>query len=133
MSTIERDVVTRAQLGELVQEREAELAELRARLAEWEEVYDGTSKRGATFSTISGREVKPLYTALDRVGADEEALGMPGSYPFTRGPYTTMYRTRLWTKRQFAGFATAEETNARYKYLLDQGQTGLSVASTSRP
>jgi len=55
-------------------------------------------------------------------------LGFPGSYPFTRGPYTTMYRTRLWTQRQFAGFASAEETNERYKYLLDHGQTGLSVA-----
>ncbi len=57
-----------------------------------------------------------------------DALGFPGEFPFTRGPYTTMYRTRLWTMRQFAGFATAEETNERYKYLLANGQTGLSVA-----
>jgi methylmalonyl-CoA mutase N-terminal domain/subunit len=130
MSTIERDVVKRADLDELVREREAELAELKARLAEWEESYDEMPKRDALFTTISGREVKPLYTELDRdaAGTDEDALGMPGSFPFTRGPYTTMYRTRLWTQRQFAGFATAEETNERYKYLLDHGQTGLSVA-----
>jgi methylmalonyl-CoA mutase N-terminal domain/subunit len=128
MSTIERDVVKRADLDALVKEREAELAELKARIAEWEESYDETPKREALFTTISGREVKPLYTELDRDGAEDDALGFPGSYPFTRGPYTTMYRTRLWTKRQFAGFASAEETNERYKYLLEHGQTGLSVA-----
>ena len=77
---------------------------------------------------MSGREVRPLYTELDRSTTEPDALGFPGSFPFTRGPYTTMYRTRLWTKRQFAGFATAEETNERYKYLLAHGQTGLSVA-----
>ncbi len=127
MSTIERDVLSHSELDALVREREAELEELKARLAEWQETYDAASKRDALFTTISGREVKPLYTALDRSG-DEDALGLPGSYPFTRGPYATMYRTRLWTQRQFAGFASAEETNARYKYLLDHGQTGLSVA-----
>jgi len=127
MSTIEREVLSRAELRDLVEEREAELEQLRARLAEWEEAYEAAPKRDALFTTVSGREVKPLYTALDRPGV-EDGLGFPGSYPFTRGPYTTMYRTRLWTKRQFAGFATAEETNQRYKYLLDHGQTGLSVA-----
>jgi methylmalonyl-CoA mutase, N-terminal domain len=74
--------------------------------------------------------VAPLYTPAD-LGTDWDPaakLGLPGEYPFTRGPYTTMYRTRLWTKRQFSGFGTAIETNQRYKYLLDQGQTGLSVA-----
>jgi methylmalonyl-CoA mutase N-terminal domain/subunit len=73
--------------------------------------------------------VAPLYTPADLAGWDYlERLGLPGEYPFTRGPYTSMYRTRLWTKRQFAGFGTADETNRRYKYLLEHGQTGLSVA-----
>ncbi|MGB1842292.1 MAG: methylmalonyl-CoA mutase family protein, partial [Longimicrobiales bacterium] len=103
------------------------MAELKARLAEWEESYDALSKRDVLFSTVSGREVRPLYTSLDHA-ADDASVGYPGMYPFTRGPYTTMYRTRLWTMRQFAGFATAEETNERYKYLLAHGQTGLSVA-----
>lgn len=129
MSTIEKDVLGRSELDALVREREDELVELKARLAEWEESYDEAPKRDALFTTISGREVKALYTKADRADIDEdEALGLPGSYPFTRGPYATMYRTRLWTQRQFAGFATAEETNERYKYLLDHGQTGLSVA-----
>jgi methylmalonyl-CoA mutase N-terminal domain/subunit len=129
MSTIEKDVLNRSDLEGLVEARDREIAELRARLAEWEESYDDTPKRDELFSTISGREVQPLYTELDRAGSrGAEALGLPGEYPFTRGPYTTMYRTRLWTMRQFAGFATAEETNARYKYLLEHGQTGLSVA-----
>ena len=129
MSTIERDVLTRAELKESLEERDQEIAELKARLAAWEESYDETPKRDELFTTISGHEVRPLYTELDRIGADDsEALGLPGSYPFTRGPYGTMYRTRLWTMRQFAGFATAEETNERYHYLLEHGQTGLSVA-----
>lgn len=129
MSTIERELESRSELERTLRERERELADLKARLAEWEETFESTPQRDALFTTISGREVKPLYTALDRTEAnDEDDLGMPGSFPFTRGPYATMYRTRLWTMRQFAGFATAEETNERYKYLLDHGQTGLSVA-----
>jgi methylmalonyl-CoA mutase N-terminal domain/subunit len=130
MSTIERDVTGPDELAELVRRREEELAELRARLAAWEAAFEGTSERDHPFTTISGREVRPLYTPLDRIGAQgyEEAIGFPGEFPYTRGPYTTMYRTRLWTMRQFAGFATAEETNERYKYLLEHGQTGLSVA-----
>jgi methylmalonyl-CoA mutase, N-terminal domain len=129
MSTIEKDVLTKSELDALVREREEELAELKARLEEWEEEYDATPTRDASFTTVSGRDVKPLYTALDRLAADDvRGLGVPGFYPFTRGPYASMYRTRLWTMRQFAGFATAQDTNLRYKYLLDQGQTGLSVA-----
>jgi methylmalonyl-CoA mutase N-terminal domain/subunit len=129
MSTIEREVLSRSELDALVREREAELAEMKARLDEWQAAYEATPKRDSTFTTISGREVEPLYTQLDRDDDDEvDGVGLPGFYPFTRGPYTTMYRTRLWTMRQFAGFATAEETNERYKYLLDHGQTGLSVA-----
>src|SRR5437588_3261959 len=74
--------------------------------------------------TESGIEVKPVYTAAD---APRE-LEPPGEFPFTRGPYSDMYRGRAWTIRQYAGFASAEESNARYRYLLDHGQTGLSVA-----
>src|SRR5881394_4048811 len=83
-------------------------------------------QRDALFTTISGEEVKPLYTATDL--PDPEAIGLPGEYPFTRGIYETVYRGRLWTMRQFAGFGTAEETNERFRYLLDHGQTGLSTA-----
>jgi methylmalonyl-CoA mutase N-terminal domain/subunit len=129
MSTIERDLPRPTDLEALVRAKEEELAELRALLRAWEARYEATPRRDALFTTVSGREVKPLHTPLDRWESGfEEAVGFPGEYPFTRGPYTTMYRTRLWTMRQFAGFATAEETNERYKYLLDHGQTGLSVA-----
>src|SRR4051794_2103429 len=82
--------------------------------------------RDALFTTISGEEIKPLYTAEDL--PDPDAIGQPGQFPYTRGVYETMYRGRLWTMRQFAGFGTAEETNARFRYLLDHGQTGLSTA-----
>jgi methylmalonyl-CoA mutase N-terminal domain/subunit len=75
--------------------------------------------------TDSGIEVKPVYTG-DDVGGLE--LELPGEFPFTRGPYRDMYRGRPWTIRQYAGFASAEETNARFRYLLAHGQTGLSVA-----
>ncbi len=112
-------------------DKDEEIRKLRAELAEWEESWDRISKREDTlFTSISGREVQPLYSPgdLEDGPAYLDALGFPGEFPFTRGPYTTMYRTRLWTMRQFAGFATAEETNQRYKYLLANGQTGLSVA-----
>jgi methylmalonyl-CoA mutase, N-terminal domain len=82
-------------------------------------------------STDSGVEVKPLYEAADLADAGFDAgrdLGDPGNYPFTRGPYPSMYRGRLWTMRQYAGMASADETNARFRFLLEQGQTGLSVA-----
>jgi methylmalonyl-CoA mutase N-terminal domain/subunit len=85
-------------------------------------------EREAEFSTISGAEIKPLYTEADLDGEAGEKIGEPGSYPFTRGPYPSMYRGRLWTMRQFAGFGTVEETNERFHYLLDHGQTGLSTA-----
>ena len=85
-------------------------------------------EREAEFSTISGQEIKPLYTEDDLGPEAAEAIGEPGSYPFTRGPYPSMYRGRLWTMRQFAGFGTVEETNERFHYLLDHGQTGLSTA-----
>ncbi|MBW1982069.1 MAG: methylmalonyl-CoA mutase family protein [Deltaproteobacteria bacterium] len=86
-------------------------------------------ERKAVFTTISGMEVDRLYTPVDIADLDYQAkLGFPGEYPFTRGVQPTMYRGRLWTMRQYAGFGTARETNARYRYLLEQGQTGLSVA-----
>jgi methylmalonyl-CoA mutase, N-terminal domain len=83
-------------------------------------------QREALFTTLSGERVEPLYTAADL--PDEEQIGLPGEFPFTRGVYPSMYRGRLWTMRQFAGFGTAEETNERFRYLLDHGQTGLSTA-----
>ncbi|HWT90144.1 MAG TPA: methylmalonyl-CoA mutase family protein [Solirubrobacterales bacterium] len=89
---------------------------------------DKRLEREAEFSTISGHEIKPLYTEADADGDVEEKIGEPGAYPFTRGPYPSMYRGRLWTMRQFAGFGTVEETNERFHYLLGQGQTGLSTA-----
>jgi methylmalonyl-CoA mutase, N-terminal domain len=109
--------------------KEAELAELRARLARWEEVRSG-SGAGCSFTTISGGKSGPSTPRWTGPNAEDylDGIGLPGEYPFTRGPYGTMYRTRLWTMRQFAGFATAEETNERYHYLLRNGQTGLSVA-----
>ncbi|MEP6475673.1 MAG: methylmalonyl-CoA mutase family protein [Actinomycetota bacterium] len=80
-------------------------------------------------ATLSGEPLRPVYGPQDLAGWDpEEKLGDPGAFPFTRGVYPTMYRGRLWTMRQFAGFGTAEETNARYRFLLQQGQGGLSVA-----
>src|SRR5436189_6267745 len=75
--------------------------------------------------TDSGIEVKPVYTAEDLGDAEVE---LPGEFPFTRGPYPDMYRGRPWTIRQYAGFASAEETNERFRYLLERGQTGLSIA-----
>src|SRR5919109_4917657 len=92
----------------------------RRRAHEWlEEVYRRRPERDALFETISGQEVRPLYTAEDREGSDPERdLGYPGEYPYTRGPYPSMYRGRLWTMRQFAGYGTAEETNRRFRYLL---------------
>jgi methylmalonyl-CoA mutase, N-terminal domain len=91
------------------------------------ERFERTPERDALFSTLSGEPVAPLYTPED-VGAFGERIGFPGEFPFTRGVYPSMYRGRLWTMRQFAGFGTAEETNKRFRYLLDHGQTGLSTA-----
>lgn len=102
-------------------------------LKKWVKAYQNESKLGGrdekTFTSISGRVIKALYTPLDlRIFDYLRDLGFPGQYPFTRGIHPTMYRGRLWTMRQFSGFGTAEDTNRRYKYLLSQGQTGLSVA-----
>src|SRR6478672_2311984 len=93
------------------------------------ELYDAKPERqDELFTTISGLDNEPLYTP-DNVEIDyDRDLGYPGVYPFTRGVYPSMYRGKLWTMRQFAGFGTAEETNERFRYLLDHGQTGLSTA-----
>jgi methylmalonyl-CoA mutase N-terminal domain/subunit len=129
MSTTETEVASREALERTIERQKAELARLEEEVAAWRSAADAAPARNAPFKTISGRDIEPLYTPLDREGADhDDSLGLPGHFPFTRGPYGTMYRTRLWTMRQFAGFATAEETNQRYHYLLRNGQTGLSVA-----
>jgi len=95
----------------------------------WEERYRAAPERDADFETLSGEPLRPLYTPEDVADLDADRdLGYPGAFPFARGVYPSMYRGRLWTMRQFAGFGTAAATNARYRYLLAQGQTGLSVA-----
>jgi methylmalonyl-CoA mutase N-terminal domain/subunit len=102
--------------------------------ARWRETVRAKARQSAPerrerFATSSDLEVRDLYTPADTAGLDESRdLGRPGEFPFTRGVQATMYRSRFWTMRQYAGFATAEETNRRFRYLLDQGQTGLSVA-----
>ncbi len=84
-------------------------------------------EREQQFETLGGFPVKRTYTALDVADTPLEDIGLPGQYPFTRGPYPTMYRSRFWTMRQIAGFGTGEDTNNRFKYLISQGQTGLST------
>jgi len=102
---------------------------LEARIEAWRERVAERSVRDIDFTTTSSMEVEPLYTPLDTEHLDPvDDIGVPGQYPYTRGVYDSMYRTRLWTMRQFAGFATAAETNERYHYLIEHGQTGLSVA-----
>ncbi len=99
------------------------------RHSEWRERYERAQKRDVDFVTQSSTPVEPLYTPADREdGSHDTHLGQPGFYPFTRGIHPTMYRGRLWTMRQFAGFGTAADTNRRFKFLLSRGTTGLSVA-----
>jgi len=93
-----------------------------------ETTYKQGKERPARFSTLSDMEVEPLYTPEDVAGDYQSALGYPGEYPYTRGVYESMYRGKLWTMRQFAGFGLAEDTNRRFRFLLSQGQTGLSTA-----
>src|SRR6266567_6651773 len=100
----------------------------------WEEktlapVLSKSPERHAEFTTISGHPIRRLYTEADLSGWNAETdLGYPGDPPYTRGIHSTMHRGRLWTMRQFAGFGAAEDTNQRFRYLLAQGQTGLSTA-----
>jgi methylmalonyl-CoA mutase N-terminal domain/subunit len=107
----------------------SDAADLRGR-ALWEAQFGSTPKRpGAIDRTISDHPLKPMYGPEDLSGIDyDRDLGYPGEYPYTRGIHPTMYRGRLWTMRQFAGFGTAKQTNERFHFLLAQGQTGLSVA-----
>ncbi|MFC6787076.1 acyl-CoA mutase large subunit family protein [Halobaculum halobium] len=111
-----------------------DLAEIRASREEWEEetrdpVLDAHGERNERFATVSNLEIDDLYTPEDVADIDfEEDIGFPGEEPYTRGPYPTMYRGQTWTMRQFAGFGTAEETNERFHYLIENGQTGLSTA-----
>src|SRR5688500_9969044 len=86
------------------------------------------TERDVPFTTLSGEPIRALYTEADLPSDADAAIGLPGEFPFTRGVYPSMYRGRLWTMRQFAGFGTSEETNERFRYLLDHGQTGLSTA-----
>ncbi len=104
--------------------------ELNEQHTRWKERYEkGGAIRDAIYTTVSGTTIRPLYTSLDLDGMDTAAeIGYPGEYPYTRGIHPTGYRGKLWTMRQFAGFGTPEDTNARYHYLLKHGQTGLSVA-----
>ncbi|OQX85303.1 MAG: methylmalonyl-CoA mutase [Candidatus Latescibacteria bacterium 4484_7] len=95
----------------------------------WDERFNDAPKQDFDFTTVSSAPVSPIYTPEDVEGLDyTRDLGFPGEFPFTRGVYTTMYRGRFWTMRQFSGFGTAKDTNRRYHYLLKNGQTGLSVA-----
>jgi methylmalonyl-CoA mutase N-terminal domain/subunit len=119
--------VADTQLIATVEEQSAELRLLRKEVAEWRKKYDKGELRDIAF-TNSEKEVQPVYTPLDAAETDPAALGMPGIYPYTRGVHPTGYRGRLWTMRQFAGFGSASDTNERYKFLLEHGQTGLSVA-----
>jgi methylmalonyl-CoA mutase N-terminal domain/subunit len=111
-----------------------QLEEIRRAVEKWEQTtlqdsLDRKPERRETFRTASSEPVDRLYTPLDLPEFDYmENLGLPGEYPYTRGIHPTMHRGRLWTMRMFAGYGTAEETNQRFHYLLDQGQTGLSVA-----
>ncbi|MGH7631780.1 MAG: acyl-CoA mutase large subunit family protein [Gemmatimonadales bacterium] len=115
--------------AERLRERERELERLRAEVAAWRARALGEPLRDdSDFTTVSGRELELVYTAADRRPDPPGTVDLPGEYPYVRGIHPTMYRGRLWTMRQFAGFGTAEDTNARYRFLLSHGQTGLSVA-----
>ncbi|QKY18880.1 methylmalonyl-CoA mutase family protein [Halolamina sp. CBA1230] len=113
---------------------EEDLAEIRESREEWEEetldpTLDAYGERKDRFATVSNLEIDRLYDPTDVADLDyEEDLGNPGEFPYTRGPYPTMYRGRTWTMRQFAGFGSAEDTNERFHYLIEEGQTGLSTA-----
>lgn len=117
-----------------MKEKSSSKNELEEKYKEWQKKkyrkpLDESCPAGGPNITVSGKEIKELYTPLDLEDFDYlDELGFPGQYPYTRGIHPTMYHGRLWTMRQFSGFGTAEQTNRRYKYLLEHGQTGLSVA-----
>jgi methylmalonyl-CoA mutase N-terminal domain/subunit len=115
------------EISEQERERQEELERLRAEVERWRARYAKADKRDLAFVNSEG-EVEPVYTPLDVEHLDAAALPMPGEYPYTRGIHPTGYRGRLWTMRQFAGFGSAKDTNRRFKFLLEHGQTGLSTA-----
>jgi len=115
------------ELSETISDQQAELARLREEVSAWRRAFDKGAKRDIAF-TNSGSEVEPLYSPLDAEAGATEKLGVPGVFPYTRGIHPTGYRGKLWTMRQFAGFGSARDTNARFKFLLAHGQTGLSTA-----
>jgi len=128
MSVFESDLAVK-HLAERLEAQQRELEALRRELAAWQAQVERAEARDVDFTRSSGSPVAPVYTPLDVPDLEYGAeLGLPGCYPFTRGVHATGYRGRLWTMRQFSGFGTAVETNARYKFLLNRGQTGLSVA-----
>ena len=94
----------------------------------WRKAAKASPTRQVSFKTLGGEDLDLLYTPKEPSEDYNEKFGFPGQFPFTRGVYPNMYRGRLWTMRQFAGFGSAADTNARYKFLLERGQTGLSVA-----
>ena len=109
-----------------------ELSDFARQLETWEKqelaaFLEKVPERQKEFRSMTGFPVKRVYTQLDLAETPPEDIGLPGQYPFTRGPYPTMYRGRIWTMRQIAGFGTAEDTNKRFHYLIAQGQTGLSI------
>ncbi len=120
-------MTTLGTINDQQRDREDELERLRAEVAHWRARYIAGEKRDLAFVNSEG-EVEPVYSALDAESPDTSALPMPGEYPYTRGIHPTGYRGRLWTMRQFAGFGSAADTNRRFKFLLEHGQTGLSTA-----
>ncbi|HXT04419.1 MAG TPA: methylmalonyl-CoA mutase family protein, partial [Casimicrobiaceae bacterium] len=124
----EPHIATGASAGPDPRVREA----LAAQVDAWEKnevagFIERAPERAENFETLGGFPLKRVYTALDIADTPLDDIGLPGKYPFTRGPYPTMYRGRVWTMRQIAGFGTAEDTNQRFKYLIAHGQTGLST------
>jgi methylmalonyl-CoA mutase N-terminal domain/subunit len=119
--------MTSLDISQKEREREEELERLRAEVAHWRARYAKAEKRDLAFVNSEG-EVEPVYTPLDVEHLDASALPMPGEFPYTRGIHPSGYRGRLWTMRQFAGFGSARDTNQRFKFLLEHGQTGLSTA-----
>jgi methylmalonyl-CoA mutase N-terminal domain/subunit len=115
------------EISEQERERQEELERLRLEVAQWRKRYAAAEKRDLAFVNSEG-DVEAVYTPLDVEHLDATALPMPGEYPYTRGIHPTGYRGRLWTMRQFAGFGSAKDTNRRFKFLLEHGQTGLSTA-----
>jgi methylmalonyl-CoA mutase, N-terminal domain len=120
-------MTTTPELSEQERERQEELERLREEVARWRARYASAEKRDIAFVNSEG-EVEPVYTPLDVEHLDAAALPLPGEYPYTRGIHQSGYRGRLWTMRQFAGFGSARDTNQRFKFLLEHGQTGLSTA-----